>query len=320
MNTRYDPQLLYNVSRMYFLEGKKQEEIANEVKVSRSSISLILSEAKDAGIVEITVHNPFSNNKELSAKFCTSFGIKECYVLPTALTDSDLLTQLVAERAVGVVNAKMSDTSCIGIAWGRTCYHFMKAYHSERHPLDVHIVPLLGGTNRFQKRFHLNEMVRDFAEKIPATPHFIHAPVLAETTEDYELYMRSSSLKTIVDTWKHIDIAIVSIGSPPDASAQKQQDTLPGHDFSDLAISTDAAGDMCGRFFDITGKFIDDEIAGRSISISPKSLKAAETVLCIVAGLEKRRPIIGALKTELIDILIIDEKTAEAVLALTSGD
>lgn len=317
MKTRYDPQLLYNVSRMYFLEGKKQEEIAHEVDVSRSSISLILSEAKEAGIVEITVHNPLSNNKDLAERLSTSFSIRECFVIPTALTDSELLTRLVAERAVSVFNTGLKDTSCVGIAWGRTCHHFMKAYHSEKHPLDVHIVPLLGGTNRFQKRFHLNEMVRDFAEKIPATPHFIHAPVLAETGDDYDLYMRSSSVKAIVETWKHIDIAIVSIGSPPHVSHNSRQNVIPGHDFSDLLISENAVGDICGRFFDSTGNFIDDEIADRSISISPQSLQKAETVLCIVAGLEKRYSIIGALKTGLIDILVIDEKTAEAVLALT---
>jgi deoxyribonucleoside regulator len=316
VNTRYDPQLLFNVSKMYFLDGKKQEEIAKEVKVSRSSISLILSEAKEAGIVEITVHNPHSNNTELSATICTAFGIRECFVIPTALTDSDLVTQLVAERAVSVFNAALKDTSCVGIAWGRTCYHFMNAYHSERHPLDVHVFPLLGGTNRYQRRFHLNEMVRDFSEKIPATPHFIHAPVLAETVEDYDLYMRSSSLKAIVESWKHIDIAVISVGSPPEAANRTRLNTIPGHDFSGLHISQDAAGDICGRYFTEKGSFIEDDIAGRSISISPKSLKEADTVLCVVAGLEKGTSIIGALKTGLIDILIIDEKTAEAVLSL----
>ena len=211
VKTRYDLQLLYNVSRMYFLEGKKQEEIAREVKVSRSSISLILSESKECGIVEITVRNPLSNDEELSSRILDVFGVKECYVIPTALVNSELLTQLVAERAVEVFNSLLNDTSCVGIAWGRTCYHFMRAYRSERNPKDVHIVPLLGGTNKYQKQFHLNEMVRDFAEKIPATPHFIHAPVLAETEEDYDLFILSSSLKAVVDTWKHIDIAVVSI-------------------------------------------------------------------------------------------------------------
>ncbi len=318
VKTRYDLQLLYNVSRMYFLEGKKQEEIAGEVKVSRSSISLILSEAKECGIVEITVRNPLSNDERLSAQFLDSFGVKECYAIPTSLMNSELLTQLAAERAVGVFNSLLNDTSCVGIAWGRTCYHFMRAYRSKKHPLDAHIVPLLGGTNRYQKRFHLNEMVRDFAEKIPATPHFIHAPVLAETKEDYNLFIRSSSLKTIVETWKHIDIAVVSVGGPPGKSGQDRTGTLPGHDFSGLVISDLAVGDICGRYFTIDGEFIEDDIAKRSISISPMSMSKAGEVLCIVAGLEKRRSIIGALRTGLIDILVLDEKTAEAVLSMRS--
>ena len=42
MGFKYDVELMVNVAKMYYIEGLKQDEIAHQVKVSRSSISLIL--------------------------------------------------------------------------------------------------------------------------------------------------------------------------------------------------------------------------------------------------------------------------------------
>jgi DNA-binding transcriptional regulator LsrR (DeoR family) len=280
---------------------------------------MALSEAKDCGIVEINVRNPRSNDDALSSFFVERYGLKECYVAPTAvapaaLKRADMLLKLTAERAADVVCNHLADDISIGIAWGLTCYQFMNSYTSRMAFLNVHVYPLIGGSNRNQKRFHLNEMVRAFSEKIPATPHFIHAPALADSPEDYDLYMRSSSLKTIVDAWNRIDLAIISIGAPPDSQIEKANGRFPGNDFTGLVKSTDAVGDICGRFFDIDGKFIQGEISRRTIGISPEGLAEARKVICLVSGIEKSRSILGALKTNIIDILITDEITAKAVL------
>lgn len=316
MNTRYDPQLLYKVAQMYYIEGKKQEEIAKVVDISRASVSMILSEARERGIVEISLRNPQSNQKELSAALMENFKLKECYIIPTALKQSGMLMKLSAERAVEVFNAQMADGLSVGIAWGRTCFQFMTDFTSNAEYLDVHLYPLIGGSNKAQKRLQLNEMVRIFAEKIPATPHFIHAPALADSPEDYKLYMRSYSLKAITEAWQHMDIAVISVGAPPDRQISKGAEGFPGHDFSDFVKSTAAIGDICGRYFDINGKFIETEIARRTIGIAPDCLSRVGKVICLAAGVEKKLSILGALRTRIIDIFITDETTARSVLSL----
>jgi DNA-binding transcriptional regulator LsrR (DeoR family) len=284
---------------------------------------MALTEAKDCGIVEITVRNPRSNDDALSNYFVERFGLKECYVAPTAMAPAslkraDMLLKLTAERTSDVVNAHLADNISIGIAWGLTCYQFMSAYTPGTDYMNVHLYPLIGGSNRNQKRLHLNEMVRTFSEKISATPHFIHAPALADSPEDYDLYMRSSSLNAIVDAWKHIDLAIISVGAPPGGQLDRLNRGFPGNDFSDLFSSTEAAGDICGRFFNIDGEFIQSEVSRRTIGISPECLAEAGKVICLVSGVEKSRSILGALKTNIIDILITDEITARAVMKAAS--
>ena len=55
---------LYNIAKMYYQDNMGQQEIANVVGVSRPMISKMLKEAKETGIVEITLHAPLRYENE----------------------------------------------------------------------------------------------------------------------------------------------------------------------------------------------------------------------------------------------------------------
>jgi DNA-binding transcriptional regulator LsrR (DeoR family) len=84
MEQKYETQLLVKVAQMYYVYGNKQSEIAEELKISRSSVSLILTEAKERGIVEVKyiIKNPLLNNDRLSREIENLFDIKRCIVIP----------------------------------------------------------------------------------------------------------------------------------------------------------------------------------------------------------------------------------------------
>ena len=48
MSTKFDVSLMVKVAQMYYNDGMKQEEIAGSLSISRSLISMILTEAKEA--------------------------------------------------------------------------------------------------------------------------------------------------------------------------------------------------------------------------------------------------------------------------------
>ena len=54
---------LAHVATRYYLEDWKQSDIAKELGVSRPLVSRMLSEARELGVVEITVHTPASSRK-----------------------------------------------------------------------------------------------------------------------------------------------------------------------------------------------------------------------------------------------------------------
>ena len=178
-----DLQQIVNVARMYYQQGLKQEDIAKKVKISRASVSLILTEARRKGIVEITIRNPLEDDAELSTLFRG--------VSPEALPrgadlhrETDILIDLTASRAAEVFNEEAKRATRWGLPGAAPATPScpptsprLPAGHARR-PAHRREQPNL-------KRYQLNEMVRLFAEKLKGTPTFIHAPALPTSQDDY---------------------------------------------------------------------------------------------------------------------------------------
>ncbi len=315
MKARYDIQLMVQASKMYFIGGQTQEQIAQQLGISRSSVSMMLSEAKDFGIVEISIKDPKNNVQEIADQFIQRFSLKGCLIIPTAIDDFRILTRVVASQGADYAEDILKSHSTVGIAWGTTCYEFMLSFTNRNKLNDVTVVPLVGGTSRIASEYQLNEMVRMFAEKLHGTPSFIYAPAIAETIGDHELYMQSTSMKYIIDKWNTMDAAIVSAGAPPEFYdnrmvinlAQKQQYESKG---------SRVIGDICARRFNLKGEFIHDDYSARIMGIDEASLRRIQNIICVAAGKHKVLSIIGALRTNVINYFVTDENTARSVLEL----
>ena len=64
------------VARRYYLDDQKQSDIARELGVSRPLVSRMLSEARELGIVEITVHEPGAQTTRLMDRLRLSGSIR----------------------------------------------------------------------------------------------------------------------------------------------------------------------------------------------------------------------------------------------------
>ena len=315
MKARYDIQLMVQASKMYYIGGLTQEQIAKQLGISRSSVSMMLSEAKDFGIVEISIKDPKNNVEDVSEQFMKRFSLKGCLVIPTAIDDIHMITRIVASQGADYAEDLLKSHSTVGIAWGTTCYEFMLSFTNRNKLRDVNVVPLIGGTSRITSEYQLNEMVRMFSEKLYGTPSFIYAPAIAESIEDKDLYMQSMSMKSIIEKWENMDTAIVSAGAPPEFYDNRMVFDIAQQQHYERN-ETRAIGDICARRFNLKGHFINNEFSARIMGIDDEKLRRIENVICIAAGKHKVLSIIGALRTGTINYFVTDENTARSVLEL----
>ncbi len=318
MDSKFDVSLMVKVAQMYYMDGLKQEEIARELQISRSLISMILTEAKEVGIVQINVRNPQLNNEELSKAFEEKFNLRKCIIVPTAVQDLNTLRKLIAQRAGDVFNQEVQEQSNVGISWGRTCYEFITQYVAESVHKDVSVVPLIGGSNQIAHYFQVNEMIRLFAEKIGGTPYFIYAPSLNATVEEKMIFQRSAYMQPIQEKWANMDIIVAAVGSLPDFNSHERETYIGESEVYSVLEKSEAIGDICARYFDRDGNFIENEYFDRIIGISIEELRKARTTIGISTGPEKVNAILGALKTRIFNIFITDEQTAKSVLKADS--
>ncbi len=312
--TRYDMQLMVQVARMYYTEGLKQDEIAYKLGISRSSISLILTQAKEMGIIEITIKDPRKNVQHIADRMIHEFGLEDCFVIPAVTDSAHIINRVIVSQGADYVENLLNSSSTIGIAWGLTCYEFMLSFKNRRQLQDINVIPLIGGTSRISSEYQLNEMVRMFAETLRGTPTFIYAPAMAESISDKELYLQSASMKAVMKKWDEMDTAIISAGAPPESYTQ----TMTAERMQTQPLDRSrAVGDICARRFNIWGEFLPNEYNQRIMGIGEHQLRRVKKVVCIAAGRHKALAIIGALRTGIIKYLVTDEATAHSIFTLT---
>ena len=74
-----------------------------------------------------------------------------------------------------------------------------------------------------------------------------------------------------------------------------------------------AIGDIALRFFGAEGRFVRTSLDDRLLGITPKQLRDAKRVVAVAGGADKVDAIRAALKADVIDVLITDRITAEAL-------
>jgi len=99
-------ELLARVASLYYEDGQTQQEISLKLGYSRSSISRMLTEARQAGIVEIHVHHPLERNSALEQRLQVEFSLREVRVLQGSdLPYPQMLRRLGREAGVAKVHA-----------------------------------------------------------------------------------------------------------------------------------------------------------------------------------------------------------------------
>ncbi len=305
----YPIQKLVQVATLYYKSGNTQQEIAEKMNISRQTVINMLTEAKEQKIVEITIHNPLKESKQLSQQLIDKFNLKGAVVMPYSSFSDDLMKDILASRATSYVSDLIENgNKKIGIGWGRTIYSFITLFEPKATKNTI-VFPLMGATDKTTPFFMSNELVRNFAEKITAKTQYAYIPANPSNSEDAKLFRKTSAYIHLSSLWSDIDIAIVGLGINPSID-ELIRERYPGENA--MKISDYIAGDISTNYFNINGDFID--ISSDMLHASHTDLSKAKRVVAIAGGLSKYSSILGALKTGIITDIITDMETCSKIL------
>lgn len=135
--------LLLEAAILYYQENLTQNEIAKRIHVSRPTVSNLIKEARDKGIVKLTIQHPRSDFIEQQDALKRKYALKNVIIIK-AEEDNKRNKEKIGEACANFVERHIHNYKSIGIGWGTTMYEFVNAA-SYVNTDSLEIVPLMGG-------------------------------------------------------------------------------------------------------------------------------------------------------------------------------
>ncbi|PWC13493.1 transcriptional regulator [Brenneria corticis] len=291
------------VAKLHYQSDMSQVDIAKKLGVSTATISRLLNKARAAGIVRIEVIE-LTSPEEITADLIQHLGLKNAAVVEPPPTN--VLGALATPLAGLLQQADISAGAIIGIGWGRAVREVTLAGMPALP--GVLTVALNGGMQQAAAHFQINEFVRQAAEQMGGTPHFLHAPYIS-SAELRDAFLCDPSVQQIASLWDKLDVAIVGVGLTHAPHPSEVTTATP-----DEQALSQAAGDVLRHYVTESGEILHWEGEDRMIAASPQQLRRTPLSIGVAATPEKAAGIIGAVRSGMINALVTDVKTAQAIL------
>jgi DNA-binding transcriptional regulator LsrR (DeoR family) len=301
---------------LYYVAGRRQDEIAAQLNASRQAVQRLVSLAVSEKLIKFRLDHPIATCVALGEELRTRHGLAFCSIQPSdgidtrpapgvAIAAAEYLTTYLAER----------DPLVLAFSTGRT----LAAVVDEMPAMDCpqHKLVSLVGTISRDGRASSYEVVRRLAERTGAECFPIPTPVVASSVEERRLLQTQRSFTVVRDLARQAVAAFVGIGHLGWQSPMHRDHFVTDDEVMEL-IERGAVGEIAGWAYDGAGRLIECSVNERNAALPLAELVRAR-MIGVSAGPDRILAIAAALRAGLLGGLITDERTAEALLRRQSG-
>ncbi|MDD2981133.1 MAG: sugar-binding domain-containing protein [Hespellia sp.] len=321
--------LVLKVAYLYYIENRSQNEIAKELKVSVTTVSRLLTKAKEDKIIEFVIRDPYIECIHLEEKIKEMFHLKDVIIAPGITNQADESElekseenekKLVALEAARYLQRIIKDNDTLGVTWGTTVYQMIN-YLNPSQKTNTKFVTLHGSIASCENALDVRTLVSRMAKAFSGERYYLLTDALMSSRDATEIMKQEKNNHLVFEMFKEINVSISGIGSfyPIESSVLAKPDFMTAEDLKDLE-EHDVVGDIALRFFDHNGAECQTDIAERMIAIDLDLFKKIETKITLASGVAKTHTLYSALKGGLIDVLIIDYKLADSLLNLAQQE
>lgn len=309
--TRDRDKLSINVAKLYYRSEYSQQRIAEELGISRPSVSRLLQYAKDKGYVKIQIMDPVENMSNMEQMLVEKYHLHEVRIASSTINDENEIKKYIGIKAAEYLDSIVQDGDMIGVGWGTTLYE-MSCSLLPRVLKGSQIVQLEGGVTHSKWRNYAKDILENFSNNYSTIAQYLPLPVVFGSREVKEMVDQDRHIKRVLEMGSHANIAVFGVGTVrPNAlffrlgyTDQEEQ----------TRIQQIAVGDICSRFFDADGRICNKELDARTVGITLDELRNKEHSIMIAGGEAKVPAIRAALKGHYANVFITDQFTAKELL------
>ena len=287
-----------------------QSDIAQTMGVSRATIIAYLTEARERGIVNISIEPGRLASLTLAQSLKSHFNLRECFVIPNGVDDRSLCDRVGAAGALALRKfLKSGDT--LAVTSGRTV---MAAGTNLNLPglQDMTVVQAIGGAIA-RNRWSPARCASTIATALNATCVNLSVPAIASSAEARAIMAAEPLVAEQLGILAHANKALFGIASLRLNASLYSDGVFDGADLQRY-IDGDAVGVLAARFVDAWGQPVTGALDDRVIGMSLEDLLRVEIRICVAGGFDKVPAILAALRRGYPNVLVTDAATARGIL------
>lgn len=310
-------RLVVRVARMYYEWDMKQAAIARQLGLSQPTVSRLLQQAKDMGIIRISVSVPQGVYTELEERLVKQFRLRDAIVVDcSGERDERFIERQLGAAAAYYLESALRPDEVVGISsWSATLLALVDAMHPTPRKGDVRVVQILGGVGSPSAEAHAGRLTSRLADLLGGVAIFLPAPGIVGSAAAMEAITADHYVRGAIDLFDQVTTALVGIGAIEPSKLLADS----GNRFSiaelDELRAQGAVGDVLLRFFDAHGSLVDTPLNQRVISMRPEQLRAVDRSIGVAGGERKFDAILGAIRGGWVNVLVTDHLTARALIA-----
>lgn len=309
-------RLIARVAQMYHVDGRRQAEIAQLMRMSQATVSRMLKRAEQEDIVRTSVIPPPGTFADLEAALRQRYELTEAIVIDCSEDRDGAIMARIGEAAAHFLEVTLQPGEIIGVSsWSQTLLRMVDNIHPMKGSKAKYVVQILGGMGDASVQTHATELTARLAKLTGGEPRLLLVQGVTSSREAKLVMLADPVLRETIDLFGRLSLAIIGIGAvePSELLARS------GNGFSrqELAMLNDAGavGEISFRFFDKDGRQVETPLNERVIGITLEELRRADRVMALAGGESKTAAIAGALRLGVIDVLVTDKFTAARLTA-----
>lgn len=314
VNERYDH--MYLAATQYYVQGETMESIAHRLDVSRSTVSRLLSAARESGLVRITIADSSSSHSPVARALNDAFGVAVHMVPARGPATAIARIDQVAQRGASLLADVVDDNQVIGVAWGVTMAALTR--HLPRRALvGSTIVQMNGGASHHTSGVPwIREILQSIGDAFEAEVALFPVPAFFDRAATKRAMWRERSVQRVLALLDRMDVAVFGVGSLTGTVASHVYAAGYLEDAERTALLGDGVvGDICTVLIREDGSFADVAANQRATGPTPTELRQVPRRICVVADPKRAPAVLGALRAGAVTDLVIDDATARATLA-----
>jgi DNA-binding transcriptional regulator LsrR (DeoR family) len=304
--------LMARAARLHFEFGLTHQDTAAALGISRVKVTRLLKQARQAGIVKITVIADVSPFAELEERLAGAAGLREAIIVPVA-GESGAARSMLARGAASYLERVMRDGIVVAVGLSRTIAE-MPNWLSNARPTKASFVSLAGALRvGGQGSGNPYQATDALARAFGGTAEHLHAPVIVRSQAVAEELRSDPAIAQTLERAAAADMAFVGVGGREDRIDFNQGLCITAAEWANL-LDCGMVGDIGGRFFDRNGLQIRHEVNGRVIALDLDDFVKVPARVLAAAGPSKVDAIAAALRGGLATVLVTDVDTANALI------